>query len=219
MMAESYERHTASLGHVLWIGGATDSGKTSVARAVAEKHSLQTYHYDHFDRERLPGHWARVDPARHPHMYATPIHDHDRMWVHTTPEDLVKRWLHTAPERFQLSLEDLLALPSAPPIVAEGYGFTPDLVLPLLSSTRQAIWLVSTAEFKRASYARRDKGSFIDTSNPLRARHNHFQRDLLLGEYFKQRAEYLQLKVMTVDGTLSLEQIIPLVEAHFNPFL
>lgn len=219
MQTESYKGRPVPFGHVLWIGGATDAGKTSIARAVAQKRGLQVYHYDDFDRERLPGHWARTDPVRHPYMSATPINDRDRMWVQTSPEELVKRWLQTTPERFQFSLEDLQALPSAPPIVAEGYGFTPDLVLPLLSSSRQAIWLVSTEEFKQATYLRRGKGAFADTSDPPRARQNHIQRDLLLAEYFKQCAERLRLKVVTVDGTLSLEQIIPLVEAHFEPFL
>src|SRR5205085_2297380 len=141
----------------LWIGGATDSGKTSVARALAQQYGLQAYHLDRYDREEPPGHWSRTDPVRHPHMHAAPTKDRDWMWVHTTPEELVERWFRWAPERFQLVLEDLLALPPAPPIVAEGYGFTPDLVRPLLSSIRQAIWLVSTEEFKRVSYARRGK--------------------------------------------------------------
>src|SRR5688572_13984829 len=105
-----------ALAHVLWIGGATDSGKTSVARSLAQQHGLRAYHYDQYDREAPPGHWSRADPVRHPHMHATPTRDRDWMWVHTTPEELVARWLRTTPERFQLALEDLLALPTSPPI-------------------------------------------------------------------------------------------------------
>jgi hypothetical protein len=219
MPAEGRTDLQAALAHVLWIGGATDSGKTSVARALAEKHGFQVYHYDLYDRDELPGHWARVDSVAHPHMAATPIGDWDRMWVDTTPEDLVERWRRTTPERFQLTLEDLLALPSTPPIVAEGYGFSPELVLPLLSSTRAAIWLVSTEEFKRAIYERRGKGSFAGTSDPLRAHHNHIGRDLLLAEYIRHSAEKLGLTFVEIDGTRSLEDITSLVEAHFEPFL
>jgi hypothetical protein len=32
-----------ALAQVLWIGGATDSGKTSVGRALAERHGLRPH--------------------------------------------------------------------------------------------------------------------------------------------------------------------------------
>jgi hypothetical protein len=208
-----------ALAHVLWIGGATDSGKTSVARALAQQYGLQAYHLDRYDREEPPGHWSRTDPVRHPHMHASPTRDRDWMWVHTTPEELAERWFRWAPERFQLVLEDLLGLPPAPPIVAEGYGLTPDLVLPLLASTSQAFWLVSTEEFKRASDARRGKQAGKDTSDPERARRNHVGRDLLLAQHVRRRAEALGLPVVEVDGSRSLAAIVALVEAHFAPLL
>jgi hypothetical protein len=218
MATESRGELRAALAHVRWIGGATDSGKTSVARALAQKYGLQAYHLDLYDREEPPGHWSRTDPVRHPHMHATPTRDRDWMWVHTTPEELVARWHRCAPERFQLVLEDLLALPAAPPVVAEGYGLTPDLVGPLLPSKRHAVWLVSTEAFKRVVYARRGKGG-KDTSDPERARRNHFGRDVLLAEHFRDRAEALGLPVVVIDGTRPLEAIVSLVEAHFGPLL
>lgn len=104
--------------------------------------------------------------------------------------------------------------------MAEGYGFSPDLVLPLLTSTRQAIWLVSNEEFKRASYERRGKGtSFADTRDPVRARRNHMDRDMLLAEHIQRRAQELGLAVVGIDGTRSLQEIITLVAAQFAPFL
>jgi len=145
-----------SLGHVLWIGGATDSGKTSIAQALAAKYGLHTYHYDRFDRLEPPGHWARVDPARHPSMHAWLGGSLDEQWVLTTPEAMVAGWRLTAAERFGLTLEDLLALPPGP-VIAEGYGLLPELVAPFLHSLHQAVWLVPTEDFKRASYARREQ--------------------------------------------------------------
>jgi hypothetical protein len=220
MPTRSREGLRVALAHVLWIGGSTDSGKSSVARALAERHGLQVYHYDRYDREELPGHWARADPVRHPHMIASPIWDRDWMWVHTTPEELVKRWLQTTPERIELTLDDLLAWPSSPPVIAEGYGFAPELVLPLLSSTRQAIWLVSTEEFKRASYERRGKsGAFASTSDPVRAHRNHLGRDLLLARHIRQSAEERGLVLVEIDGRRPLDEVVSVVEAHFEPFL
>ena len=141
------------------------------------------------------------------------------MWVNTTPDQLVERWLSWAPERFQLVIEDLLALPVRPRVIADGYSFTPDLVAPLLSSPRQALWLISTEEFKRASYERRGKGAFTDTSDASRARANHIGRDLLLAEQFRDRAEKLGLRVVDVDGSRTLDEITAVVESHFAPLL
>ena len=41
-----------TLGQALWIGGAPWTGKSTVARLLAERHGLTTYHHD--DRAR-PG--------------------------------------------------------------------------------------------------------------------------------------------------------------------
>jgi len=85
-----------------------------------------------------------------------------------------------------LVLEDLLDLPGEPMIVAEGFGFTPALLSPVLSSERQAIWLVPTEEFKWTSMKRRNKPSFRDmVSDPERATRNVFRRDMMLAERVK----------------------------------
>lgn len=211
--------HPQGTGHILWVGGAPDSGKTSITRALTERFHLQAYHYDLFDRIQPPGHWSRIDPARTPYMHSSPVHDRDWMWVDTDADDLFRRWLQTTPERFHLSLEDLSALSSHTPVIAEGYGFLPDLVYPFLHSPQQAIWLIPTEMFKRDSYRRRDKGSFADTRDPERARRNHIGRDLLIARYLAERADALGLRVVEVDGTRSLDQMIDLVASHFASFL
>ena len=84
---------------------------------------------------------------------------------------------------------------------------------------RQAIWLVSTEEFKRASYQRRQKSAFANTSDPERARRNHMGRDLLLAAHIRRRTEELGLAILEVDGMRLLDEVASLVDAHFAPFL
>jgi hypothetical protein len=209
-----------ALAHVLWIGGPTDAGKTSVARVLAARYDLRVYHYDLLDRLEPPGHWARVDPARHPHMHAALGRSREATWVETTPEALLTDWRRTAVERFALALEDLLALPGGPPVVAEGYGFLPALVAPLLTSPRQAVWLVPSDAFRLAGRARRGKDTlWADTSDPARARHNHLGRDVLIGHVVREQAHRLGLTVAEVDGTRSMEDLTARVAAHFASLL
>src|SRR5579862_6306942 len=103
-----------NLRHVLWIGGSTDAGKTSVARMLAERHGWQEYHYDLLDRFEPPGHWSRIDPARQPLMHAMRGKGLDDTWVNTTSELMAEEWLASTPERFTMTLDDLLALPPSP---------------------------------------------------------------------------------------------------------
>jgi predicted kinase len=41
--------------HVLWIGGASDAGKTTVARLLAERHRWQWYPCDFHEHNHLSG--------------------------------------------------------------------------------------------------------------------------------------------------------------------
>ena len=54
------------LAHVLWIGGAPDAGKTTVARLLAERRRWQWYHCD----SHAESHLARSDPTQLPATYA-----------------------------------------------------------------------------------------------------------------------------------------------------
>jgi len=105
-------------------------------------------------------------------------------------------------------------------IVAEGFGFTPELLSPILSSKRQAIWLVPTEDFKWASMERRNKPSFRDeVSDPKRATRNIFVRDMLLAKQVRAQAQSRGLTVYEIDGSRSVEEMAVLVEQHFKPFL
>ncbi|HEX5502422.1 MAG TPA: hypothetical protein VFW96_07340 [Thermomicrobiales bacterium] len=206
------------LAHVLWIGGPPDSGKTSIARMLAEKHGLQVYHFDRHE----PAHFARHDPARHPALYAA---HPDRMspeerWVAQTPEVMARETIASWTERFGMALDDLRAMPASPRIVAEGPGFFPECVAPLLTDRGKAIWLAPSEAFKRASVERRGKpGARHETSDPERATRNLIGRDLLMGEHVREQARALGLIVYEVDGAVDLASVAALVEAQFAPWL
>lgn len=203
------------LAHVLWIGGATDTGKTTIAQMLAERHGLQLYHYDRHDlpqleilAQSLPRYRAFLDSSL------------EERWVHPEPEDLFRFVWEGFRHRFPLVIQDLLALPTEPMILVEGFGLTPELVAPVISSKCQAVWLVPTEEFKRASMERRGKPSFRGkVSDPERATRNVLRRDMMLAEQVWEQAQALGLTEYEVDGSRSIEEMVALIEYHFEPFL
>jgi hypothetical protein len=206
-----------AFGHVVWLGGATDSGKTSLAMLLAERHGLQTYH---FDRHEL-AHFERAERARQPALWAAHT---DRMgpeerWLGSAPDAMARATLACWMERASLALCDLRAMPAAPPIVAEGPGFFPDAIAPLMSDPRQAVWLLSSEAFKRASVSRRDKLRRVPLSDYPRAVENLIQRDLLMSAHIRQRAAALGLDVIDVDGSQPLAEVAALLETRFAPWL
>jgi len=104
-------------------------------------------------------------------------------------------------EGFDLILEDLLALPEEPPILAEGFKLLPRLVSPLMSQSEQTVWLVPTPEVRRAAFDSR--GSTWDiplkTSDPEKALANLLARDELFTDELVKEAAALQLRIIEVD--------------------
>jgi len=204
-----------ALSHVLWVGGATDAGKSTVAQNLAGHYQAQLYHYD------------KRDQAHHEILAQTmPVHRHflqaslDERWVQPKPQELLRRSLRSFQDRFPLVIEDLLAFPKARLIIAEGFGLLPDLLSPLLSSQQQAIWFIPTAAFKRASMARRGKPSFgAQVSDPDQARRNLFTRDMLLAEHIKDQVLSQGYTLYEIDGSHSAEQVTAMLEQHFRAFL
>ncbi len=208
----------AQLRHVLFIGGPPDSGKTTIADALAEQHGLQVYHFDRHEME----HFSRADAVRHPALYGS---HPDRVtteerWLGSSPEQMAEETIDCWSERFGMALQDILAMPDSPHIIAEGPGFFPELLSPLLADPHQAIWLVPSPAFKVTSSIRRDKpGSRWETTDPDLAQRNLIERDLIMGKYVHDSARELGLQVYEVDGSRSLEQVRADIEQFFGSLL
>jgi shikimate kinase len=201
--------------HVLWIGGATDSGKTTVSRIIAEKNGFQIYNYDRRDLPQIQQ-LAQSNPKYKNFLTASM----DEKWVHPEPEDLLQFTLQAFRDRFPLVIEELTALPKEPMIVVEGHGLIPELVVPVLSSNHHAIWLVPSEEFKLASMKRRYKPSFLDeTTDKDRAIKNVLTRDMLLAELVMAQVQSFGQKVLQIDGSRTVEEVAIIIEEYFKPAL
>lgn len=207
-----------TLQRALWIGGGQWAGKTTVAGILAERYGLTHYHYDYHDAR---GHQDRrmARQLRRGEIPAEP--DADSRWVRSTPEQMADQAREIFVERFESVQDDLRALASPRPIIAEGWGLRPELVAPVTSSTRRMVVMVPTEEFRQYQLARLPRaGTFGHrVSDPERAQRNRIERDRLIADDAVRHARRLNVRVIEVDGTHDAEAMAGVVAEHFREFL
>lgn len=198
-----------SLARVFWIGGSPCAGKTTIAAALARRHTLTHYSCD----DALPAHLARSTPATHPLLHALSALSWDAIWSRPVEQQIAEEFAFYR-EEFSLILEDLRALPGNG-IIAEGTALLPELVAPLLANSRQAVWLVPTAAFQREYYAHRPWVADIlkQCADPAQAFDNWMQRDSGFADLVEADAKARGLMVLRIDGTQTISEIDTSVSA------
>lgn len=201
----SRNRAGAGLQHVRWIGGGSGAGKTTVARQLAADHGLRLYHAEPFSK-----YVARGAPGATPLLQGFMAMDMDERWVNRPPEVMLETFHGFQGEGFDLVIDDLLALPPDPPVLAEGFSLLPHLVAPLLSRPRQAVWLLPTPEFRRAAFESRGSTWTIPnkTSDPQRALANLLARDQLFTEELRAQARASRLQTVDVDSSVGVAESV-----------
>jgi hypothetical protein len=199
-----------TLGHVLWIGGSTCSGKSTIADRIAESRGLAVYHVD----EHEQAHAERATKEGLPVYSRWVSMTLTERWAHSSVDELVADTLALSEERLPLILEDV----GDEPTVVEGFQVYPWLVAPLLASSRQAVWLVCTPAFRRATHFSRSHAwaTPSQTEDPERAQANRLERDDRIGEEIARGAHDLGLKAIDVDGSRGLDEIAAEAEAHLK---
>jgi hypothetical protein len=217
MPADPTAREPQPLPRVRWIGGSPAAGKSSVTRALAERHGLWAYYYDWHERDHLTRRSRRPDngPTLAAWLNLTP----DERWLRRSPAQLAESTIVSWTERFRLVLDDLTAYPADTAILVEGPGLFPALVHVLLTDPTHAIYLVPTPDFIRAvRTTRHERGQSASaaTSDPPRALENIIARDILLADHIRTEAHRVGLTVLTIKGTRPIDEITAAVAQHFG---
>lgn len=187
----------------MWIGGPQASGKSSIARALAERFGLQLYVVDH----RVWVHEARMPATEFASLTM------DERWVHAEPERMLEWFVTHSRHRFRLILEDVRALPDEPAAIVEGPQLFPRFVAAVLGSSDRALFLQPDLDGMRERLLAR--GPMAATSDGVRARENATARDLLIAEVFAREARELRLPTLAVDAPL--EEMIDRAAAALTP--
>ncbi|WP_182897830.1 hypothetical protein [Microbispora sp. H10830] len=205
------------LAHVRWIAGGAGAGKSTVTRALAERHDVLVYDGD---RAEL-GYVHRCDSQRQPYLWALLRTSREDRWASRTAEEIFHAMPSLHGETFGFVLDDLLALPADRPVLVDDFRTLPREVAPLVTRPEQAVFLLPAPEFRARALSAR----FAD---PARARANwgdgdhaaalakRLARDLLWDEEVRRQARELGLPVLPVDGSRGVAELAAELAAMFR---
>lgn len=187
---------------------------------LAEKYGITAYHHDYHNAR---SHYARWVEKRARAGEPLDGPGPEWMWVERTPREMADELIgEHFPQAFEWILDDLRALHSGRPILAEGWGLRPELVAPLVDSPRRMVVMVPTEEFRRHQERTLERARTLvgrELSDPERAQRNRVGRDRLVGEHVVANARELGIRVIEVDGSLDAHGVAALVADHFEPYL
>lgn len=145
----------------------------------------------------------------------------DAVWVDPTPREMATRTLAGFPVRFEWVLDDLRALVSGRPVLAEGWGLRPEFVVPIIDSPRRMLVMVPTDEFREHQLRVLPRAGTMahQVSDPVRAQRNRLERDRLVTQDAVESARGLGIRVLEVDGTADADTVADIVADHFEPYL
>jgi len=183
---------------VLFVGGGTGGGKTTLARALAARHGLRVLAVDSFWYEHAERAGEEPPPP-------------DVQWLEWTPATQAASFERISRLMLGYVLEDLPSLPEQPAVVVEGPQILPDLLPP----AAHAVFLLPTPEFQRAVLSPRP----MPSSDPERALAARLVKDRLYADRVAKLARVRGFRVIEVDGSRRPEEIVEHVEEEFAALL
>jgi len=201
------------LANVFWLGGSPCSGKSSISEILSNRFNLRVYHVD----EALENHTKAFNPALYPALAKWSMSSWEERWMQPI-EDLVHDAIACYQEHFALICEDLLVIPKQQSLLVEGTVLLPRDVATILPNRNQAIWLIPTPDFQRDHYSQRAwvRGVVEQCSNADVAFNNRMERDVQFAKWIEAEVAELNLQLLKVDGTHTLETNAEVVASHFQ---
>ncbi len=182
------------MSDVVWLGGSTCCGKTTLARILAGRLGRQLYSCDdHFDR-----HVREAGNATQPSLYQF---EHDAGWNASVRAlwgaEKATLWLSFYRERFASVISDLRTLEPTP-VIAEGVDLLPELIGRVRGTL--AAFLVPTRAFFEKHVVSRPW-----ITSPVGDESWAYHRAVL--DHIRHEATARAFPLLVVDGTRSPQSI------------
>lgn len=212
LTADKLKTIRSQLEHILWIGGGSGAGKTTMARQLQGRHGFGIYDTD----AAMSAHADRCAPKDCPSIVEFARMTMDDRWVQRTPEVMLETFHWFRGEAFGCIIEDLLQLSRQPRVIVEGFRLLPHLVQPLMTRAEQAVWLLPTPGFRRTAFETRGGLWYIAgrTSDPAKALQNLLTRDAMFTDRLQGEIAHLGLNSIQVDQSMSEDDLL----RHIEPF-
>lgn len=201
------------LRRVYWVSGTACSGKTTVARALAEQYGLELYNAD----EMYASHLRLAAPEYQPSMcrqftdllswFSQPLREY-----HRGLNDNLR-------EALDMVILDVLCLSRAQPVVVEG-SFDPEWLKDIVPHERFAFLYASPGLVRRDFFSRDDKADVLAAINALPDGQQIREHVLDVVEYgarrWTERARAFGAKMFERTDKVSVEQRVALLAEHFH---
>ncbi len=201
------------LREVYWIAGSACAGKTTMARALAEKHGLSFYSTDELYTE----HRGIANPQEQPAM-CSPVESWESFF-NQPKDEYLKALGDASQEQMSMIVSDLVRLAGDGPLVVEGW-FPPDLLRRVADLDRVMFLCADPGLVRRQYFARQDKEDMLQVIKGLENPEATLQHVLdvvaagVAREIEEVKASGMPYILRTRDSTI--EKTLDMIERQFG---
>jgi hypothetical protein len=217
MNSRNWDDVIDSLAHVFWIGGGPCAGKSTISTRLSSDFGFVRYDGDAKCLEHL--------------KLATPKNNSVGFRVHSSlKQGELLTWFVDRPGKeqakdniewarceFEFVIDDLLTMPRDEPIVVDAFPSFPQTIFKA-TSPQHAVFLVSTDDFQRNMWAKREwhKKHLESCSDPESALDQWMDCQFRLSRYIADDCKDRGAALVITGGHLDIEQVYETVKKHFN---
>ena len=203
------------LKHVYWIIGTSCSGKSTMAKALADKHGMLYYDpNDHYPRFK-----AAASPAQQPHL-SRKFRDAEEYFSQPLTQ-YVEYLEKQSEEAFEMMVADFLGMGADGPIITEDIHITEQVLR--VSAYHNVAFLYTDEElyrqqnWDRDDQERRDIRAYMETTSEPGKHMDHVtEMGVLSGQRMIRHARRLQVAMFQRVKSTTVEEMLEKLETHFG---
>jgi 2-phosphoglycerate kinase len=201
-------------GLIYWLGGSPCSGKSTIAKALADQYDLRLISIDAvFESQQ-----HLIDRHQQPVLYKWTHTAWDELW--SQPHQvLLSEAISAYQEHFDIIIADLVAQRGGQALIVEGTALLPDSLRGVIANGERAMWVVPSEPFQRQVYPQRGEWvqEIIEACNyPDQAMKNWMDRDVAFARWVLRRARALGYAHLVVDGSQTIQENTAHVARYFG---